>query len=249
MFHELTGWEWLILMLAAFCVGVAKSGFSGVSLVHVVVMAHLFGAYSSTGIVLPMLICGDIAAVIVFRRNAVWSHIARMLPPALVGIAVGWTIMRSVPVHGFGFWIGITILCLAALQIARWILGKRLDNVPHSLWFAWPMGFLAGVVTMMANAAGPVMALYFLAVALPKLEFAGTSAWFFLIVNAIKVPFSISLSLIDHNTLLLNAVLIPAIVAGLFAGRWALPKTPQRVFDGIMLGFAILGALKQMALF
>ena len=99
-------------------------------------------------------------------------------------------------------------------------------GVPHNRWFAWGMGLLAGVTTMLANAAGPIFALYALAVALPKFEIVGTSAWFFFIINAFKVPFSLGLGLIHGQTLLLNLVLSPVIVAGVFGGRWIIDAHP-----------------------
>ena len=50
---------------------------------------------------------------------------------------------------------------------------------------------------MTANAAGPVMTLYLSAAGIDKRRFVGTSAWFFLIVNLAKVPFSIGLGLMQ----------------------------------------------------
>jgi hypothetical protein len=111
------------------------------------------------------------------------------------------------------------------------------------------MGLLAGGTTMLINGAGPIMALYFLAIALPKLELVGTSAWFFLIVNVLKVPFSATLGLIHPETLRLNALLVPAIAAGLFAGRWLVRRIPQRLFDGLLLAFAAIAALRLIGLF
>jgi hypothetical protein len=106
------------------------------------------------------------------------------------------------------------------------------------------MGFIAGVTTMLANAAGPVMGLYLLAVALPKDAFVGTAAWFFLLINLIKVPFSAQLGLIHGSTLAFNLLLVPAIIAGLFLGRTAVAKLPQKWFDSLVLGFALLAAAK-----
>ena len=103
--------------------------------------------------------------------------------------------------------------------------------MPHARWFAWTIGLLAGVTTMLANAAGPIIALYSLAVGLPKFEFVGTSAWLFLIVNVFKVPFSVELGLIHAETLWLNLVLVPAILAGLAGGRWLTSRIPQQWFD------------------
>jgi uncharacterized membrane protein YfcA len=140
--------------------------------------------------------------------------------------------------------IGWIILGLALLQLARLQRPQWFAGVPHNPWFAWGMGLLAGVTTMLANAAGPIFALYALAVSLPKFEIVGTSAWFFFIVNALKIPFSVALGLIHTQTLLLNVVLSPVIVAGVFGGRWVVHHVPQRVFDAFLLAFAAIAALR-----
>jgi uncharacterized protein len=111
----------------------------------------------------------------------------------------------------------------------------------------WSIGLSAGIATMLANAAGPIIALYCLAVGLPKFEVVGTLAWFFLIVNVFKLPFSAGLGLIRTDTLLLNVLLFPAVVAGVAGGRWVVHRLPQRVFDLLMLAFAAVAALRLIA--
>jgi hypothetical protein len=97
---------------------------------------------------------------------------------------------------------------------------------------------------MMANAAGPIFALYAVAVALPKLEIVGTSAWFFLLLNAFKVPFSAALGLIQGSTLLLNLVLLPPLLVGVLLGRQVVRRLPQQAFELLMLGFAAVASLR-----
>ena len=106
------------------------------------------------------------------------------------------------------------------------------------------MGLLAGMTTMMANAAGPVMGLYLLSVSLPKAEFVGTSAWFFFLINLVKLPFSAQLGVVTRESLAFNAVLCPLIVAGLFLGRIIIQRIPQKTFDTLVLMFAVVASLK-----
>jgi len=243
---SLTLFQWLLCIVAGLGVGVAKSGFAGVSLIHVLVMAQIFGDKLSTGVVLPMLCVGDICAVIAFKRHAVWRHVGRTLPIACIGVVLGMWLMTRIPAAAYRPTIGWIVLVLVLVQLWRMWKPAQFEHVPHSFAFAATMGMLAGITTMMANAAGPVMALYFLAVGMPKLQFAGTSAWFFLIINLYKVPFSIGLGLIGKDTLLFNLALVPAIVAGLFLGRWLLNHVPQRLFDGLILAFAAIAALMRI---
>ncbi len=236
--------QWLLMVLAATGIGISKSGLPGISLLHVVIFAQLFPGLQSTGVILPMLIVGDVGAVLLFRRHARWEHVLRTLPPALIGVAIGWGLMRTFPGAQWNPVIGGIVLGLAMLQLGRNWKPDLFATVPHTHAFAWTIGLVAGVVTMIANAAGPVMALYLLAVALPKVEFVGTAAWFFLLINVLKVPFSAQLGLINPATLGLNAVLVPAIVAGLFLGRLLVARLPQRWFDTFVLAFAILAAFR-----
>jgi len=167
-----------------------------------------------------------------------------MLPPACVGVIIAAIIMRGLSEAVYKPIIGVTILALTALQVARIYKPEWFGNVPHSTWFAWTIGLVAGGATMLANAAGPIFTIYCLAVALPKFELVGTSAWFFFIINAFKVPFSIALGLIHGQTLAMNAILSPAIFVGLFIGRWLTAHIPQRLFDGLLLTFAAVAALR-----
>ena len=235
--------EWLLCIIAALGVGVAKSGFAGVSLVHVLVMAQIFGDKLSTGVVLPMLCIGDVFAVLAFKRHAVWRHVGRTLPIACIGVAIGMWLMTRIPAGAYRPIIGWTVLLLVLVQLWRMWKPAMFEKVPHSLPFAAAMGLLAGITTMMANAAGPVMGLYFLSVGLPKYQLTGTSAWFFLLINFYKIPFSIHLDLIHGDTLLFNLALAPAILAGLFLGRWLLAHVSQKIFDGLILAFAAVVAL------
>jgi uncharacterized membrane protein YfcA len=246
---DLTSTEWLLAAVAAVGIGIAKSGFAGVSLLYVVIFAFIFGARQSTGVVLLLLLVGDIGAVTAFRQHARWDYIWRMLPPACVGVVMGSLLLGRLSEEAFRPTIGSIILALTALQLVRMFFPRWLGDVPHTRTFAWAMGLAAGITSMLANASGPIIALYALAVGLPKLEFVGTNAWFFLIINAFKVPFSYTLGLIRGHTLLLNLALAPPIALGILIGRWLAHRVPQHIFNGLLLAFAAVAALRLVGLF
>jgi len=241
---DLTPAQWLLAIIGAIGLGIGKAGLAGMSLVHVLIFAFLFGARDSTGVVLPMLLIGDVGAVTLYHQDARWDYVRKMMPPACVGVILGALLMRGLSDAAFKPTIGWIILSLTALQVARMYRPGWFGSIPHSIWFAWTLGLLAGMTTMLANAAGPIFAIYLLAIGLPKLQFVGTSAWFFLLINAFKVPFSLMLGLIHGQTLLLNVLLTPAIAAGLLGGRWIIRRVPQRVFDALLLSFAAIAALR-----
>lgn len=239
----------VLVVLGAAGIGFSKSGFAGVGMIHVVIFASVFGARTSTGILLPLLIVGDVCAVKLFGAQAQWPYIRRLLLPTICGVVTGWLLLDRLDENFIKPLVGSIILGLSALQIARLWRPKLFAHMPHTSGFAWSLGVLAGTTTMLANAAGPVIALYLLAVSLPKYQLIATSAWFFLVVNVLKVPFSAWSGLIDFDSLILNATLAPCVVLGMVAGRWLVHRVPQRLFDSVLLACTALFALRLLGVF
>ena len=234
----------MLIAIGAAGIGFSKSGFAGVSMVHVVVFAAVFGARNSTGVLLPMLIIGDLLAVRLFGSEVQWPYLRRLLPPAFVGVVVGWWLLDRLAEASVRPLIGSIILFFAGMQALRIWRPKLFEQVPHAHWFAWTLGLLIGITTMLANAAGPLAALYMIAVALPKFQLIGTSAWFFLILNTFKIPFSANLGLIDMQTLTINAAFAPVVGLGMLAGRSLVHRLPQKAFDTTLLVITAAAALR-----
>src|SRR5215510_1517033 len=129
---SLSAAQWLLAVAGALGMGISKAGFPGMSLVHVLVFALVFGARNSTGIILPMLIAADVFAVRAFRQHAQWIYIRRMLPAAVVGIVIGFALMGRLDERAFAPLIGGIVLVLAVLQAGRMARPDLLANVPHS---------------------------------------------------------------------------------------------------------------------
>ncbi len=252
MTAHFTAWNWCVCLAAAVCIGMSKTGFNGVALVSVALMAGVLPARVSVGVVLPMLIFADCFAVRSFRQHAQWAEIRRVLPPALLGVFVGAVILRTFNEAGpaadvvFKRVVGGIVLVLTGLQAWRGAHPNAFATEARagSRLAGWTMGGLAGITTMLANAAGPVMALYLLGIGLPKMELVGTSAWIFLILNVCKIPFNYQLGLINADSLRLNLWLLPAVIAGVLVGRWLLRLVPQRPFALLLLGFAFAASLR-----
>ena len=104
-------------------------------------------------------------------------------------------------------------------------------------------GSLAGFTTMVANAGGPVTSMYFLACRYPVKAFLGTTAWFFFLVNLVKLPFSFSAGLVNPTTLSLAVVAAPVVIASALAGRRLAERMDQRVFEPIIVALTIISAL------
>ncbi len=234
----------LSLALAGYLTGLGKSGFGGMGLLALWLLAEVFPARESTGLILPILILADIFSVWWFRRHAVWRHVWGLLPPACLGVILGWWLMPHIPAADFRRVIGLIILLMSGLMILNraWPAFRNLTLQHPGL--QWPTGLLAGFTTMLANAAGPIATLYLLACRLPKLQFVGTAAVFFFLINLFKVPFSASLGLITWSTLAWSLSTLPLVFAGIQSGRWLLGKISQQVFEALLLVFTVAGGLR-----
>jgi uncharacterized membrane protein YfcA len=234
---------WILVCLAALCVGVGKAGFSGLGLIAVFLMAELFGK-ASVGVLLPMLIIADLSVYPMFRKHASWQPVWALLPPALAGMALGFWLLKVMPEEWAKPVIGSLILVMVALQLVRKYARDFFHRLAHSQGFGVAAGSFAGVATTLANAAGPVFQLYFLARQLPKMELIGIGARFFLLINLIKLPFMGGLSYTTAESLWLNLKLAPLIVVGILAGRSLLQLISQRLFELMIVGFALLAGLR-----
>ena len=158
----------LLFLLVALVVGMSKAGLSGISLSVIPVMALIFGAKESTGVMLPMLIIADIMAVIYYRRSAVWKHILRILPWVAAGIFIALLTGNMINANQFRIVLLTVVWIMLILMILNDFRKNRNDEIPENHFFASLMGLAGGFSTMIGNSAGPVFTLYFLAMRLPK---------------------------------------------------------------------------------
>ncbi len=207
-------------------------------MVGLLLMAQILTARESTGVILPMLIFADCFAIWTYRKTVLWHHVRSLIPLALVGVICGWWLMGQLPVEWFPPLLGLVILGMIGMQIA----GRKGVEAPPGRVYTIIMGWLGGVTTMLANAAGPVMTLYLLRARVPKWEFVGTAAWFFFFINLLKIPFSWELGLIHGSSLRLNFTLLPFIIVGALLGRLLIHKVPQAWFERITLWLTIPAA-------
>jgi len=244
--YDLSSTGWFLVVLCAVLTGVSKTGIPGLGILMAPLMTMAFPEHTreSTGILLGMLILGDLFAAGYYRRHAEWMYVLRLLPSAFLGIVAGWQAMGFVTDEQLQRIIGIIVLGMLAINYWRTRVRGEHAPIPRQWWFAVLMGFIAGVTTMMANAAGPVMVIYLLAMRLPKFAFIGTSAWFFFAVNWLKVPFSANLDLITGPSLKLDLMMLPLIALGAVAGILFLRKIPQKIFNDTVQVLAAAAAVK-----
>ncbi len=241
---QLSWFDLAVVALCAIMVGIAKTGIPGVGILVVPLMAAVLPARSSVGVLLGILILADLFAAGYYRRHAQWGHVTRLLPLTFAGIVAGYFALKVVNDEQLKPIISVIVLGMLAINYWRDRAGGENALIPTHWWFVVVIGFLAGVTTMMANAAGPVMIIYLLAMRLPKVEFVGTGAWFFFVVNWLKVPFSATLDLMSAETVKLNLVMLPFIAAGAITGILVLKRIPQKAFKVVVQVLAAAAAIK-----
>lgn len=234
--------SWILAFLAAFILGISKSGIKGIAIIIVTLMALAFGAKESTGLIVPLLIVGDIFAVIYYNRHAQWKYILRFLPWMILGVLIGVFIGKDLDEKTFKF--GMSFIILGSVMLMYWWDRRKSKSVPTHWAFAGSIGVLAGITTMIGNLAGAFSNIFFLAMRLPKNEFIGTAAWLFFIVNAFKLPFHIFVwHTITPETLLINLKLVPGILIGLFIGVRLVKIIKDDFYRKMILILTAIGAL------
>lgn len=231
-----------LLMFAAFLIGMAKTGVSGVAMFAVPIMAMIFGGKMSSGLMLPMLIMADLFAVKYYHRHANWNYLGKLFPSAAVGVVIGTWLGNHVDDELFR--LIMSGIIFVSLGIMLWMEKANKEKIPDYMWFAILMGLLGGITTMIGNLAGAVMALYLLSMRLPKNEYIGTAAWFFLVINLFKVPFHVvSWQTIDPNSFLLNLLGLPFIALGAYCGIQIVKRIPDKQYRWLVLAMTAIAAV------
>ncbi|WP_277464903.1 sulfite exporter TauE/SafE family protein [Parabacteroides sp. PF5-6] len=236
-------YDWVLLMVCALFIGMSKTGIQGITMLAIPLMAINFGAKPSTGLILPMLCFSDIIAVIYYRRAAEWRYIFKLLPSAIVGFFLAIAVDKLIPADEFRRLMAVCIFL--GLAVMFWTERKGVNSKMFSAWWYAPLfGLMGGFTTMIGNAAGAVMSVYLLSMRLPKYSFVGTSAWFFLVVNYLKLPLQIFVwDNISWTTLYLNALTIPFMLIGAALGIYFVKKVAEKTYRVFIIVVTVLSTL------
>lgn len=236
--------QWISIILAAFLVGFSKTGVGGVMMLAIPLLASAFGGRDSTGIMLPMLLIGDIFAIIYYHRSTEWKNVVIPLPWALAGLIFGAVIGKYISDEIFIKMIGIIILICLGILIYTEIKGQNF-KVPDKAWFYIVVGILSGFTSMIGNAAGPIFSIYLLALGFKKNNFMGISAWFFFLINFTKVPLQV---FVWHNigikSIIIAFIMIPVIAIGAILGAIILKKINEKFFRYLVIAMTAIASIR-----
>jgi uncharacterized protein len=241
---DLSSYQWTLLIISAVFVGMGKTGVQGLNLLIVPLLAVAFGGRNSAGLLLPMLAIADIFAVYYYNRHAEWQHVLRLIPSTVLGVFLGIYVGKAVSDSDFKAMMAVIVLISLAIMVWR---ERKMDvsALPTNWWFSGLVGLAGGFATMIGNAAGPVMAVYFLSMKLPKNVYIGTGAWFFLLVNFFKIPFHVifwdTISLYSFS---INLLLAPFIFIGAYAGIVLVKKIPEKPYRIFIIAMTAIAAIR-----
>jgi uncharacterized membrane protein YfcA len=231
------------IAVAAVLIGFSKTSIGGLVILAVPLMAIGFPGKDSTGIILPLMVFADLLAVLYYRRDCDWGVILRFFPLTAIGVFIGYLIMDHIPDDVFNVVLGIIIVIMLVMGIVTENVKLKPAGAASYTVF---VGLLVGIATMMANAAGPLLGIFFLQFGLNKAAFIGTRSWYFLILNAFKVPFSASMGLITWESLWLNALCIPLLGLGAWVGFKIIGYVNETIFKRCIQAASAVAAMYLM---
>ena len=233
---------WMLILLAAFIIGLSKAGLKGIDMMNVTIMAIVFGGKASTGVVLPLLCAADIMAVLYYHRHAQWVHFWKLIPWMVLGILIGVFVGKDLNEGNFRKIMAVIIVLTVVIMIV--LEFRKTMPIPSNKLFVANMGLIAGFTTMLGNLAGAFSNIYFLAMRMPKNDFIGTAAWVFLVINLFKLPFQIFYwKNITTNTLYTDLLLLPALIIGFILGLKIVSKIKDDNYRKIVIALTLVGAI------
>ncbi|RMC32399.1 sulfite exporter TauE/SafE family protein [Paracoccus alkanivorans] len=225
---ELSTEGWLLAILASMAVGLAKGGLAMVAILAVPILSLVMSPVQAAGLMLPVYIVSDLGGLLAFRRDFDRRVLKTSLPGAAVGIGMGWATAHIVPDRGVTLIVGLIGLVFALNALIRPDLSARARQPSPLRGSFW--GALAGYTSFVSHSGAPPYQVYVQPLRLPSVIFAGTTTWYFAVVNWIKlIPYA-ALGQLSPANLKVAAVLTPVALVSVWVGLRLVRIIPQALF-------------------
>lgn len=231
----------VIIALLGFMIGFAKGGFNGLGALLTPILALVLPVASAVGVLLPMLMVGDVFAVYMYWKEWDLELVKRMLPAGIVGALAGTALLSSVSADGLRIILGVFVL----VSVAYKFLSDRVEAMRYEprLWHAPAAGLLSGVASGMFNSGGPPFNSYLLLQKLKPRPFIATTAIFFALLNLIKVPGFLYTGVLDLTLLFSLWWVFLFIPVGIWVARMTLTRLSPSAFEWIIIVLLIFSSL------
>lgn len=231
----------VVIALLGFMIGFAKGGFGGLGALLTPILALVLPVASAVGVLLPMLMVGDVFAVYMYWKEWDLDLVKRMLPAGVVGALAGTFLLSSVSPDGLRIILGIFVL----VSVAYKFLSDRIQALRYEPrpWHAPAAGLLSGVASGMFNSGGPPFNAYLLLQKLQARPFIATTAIYFALLNLIKVPGFLYTGVLNLSLLFSLWWVFPFIPVGIWVARRTLTRLSPSAFEGIIVVLLIFSSL------
>lgn len=234
------------MMVIGLLVGITKTAIGGLGLLCAALIAQIMPAKESTGVLLLLFLTGDLFAIRAYKEHVEWKFLKTLIWPVLIGIVSGAFYLSHSTDSSLKQTIGWVVVLLVALYPATQYWQRHNEDLsvrfPRTLRIF--LGSTAGFMSMVANAGGTPMTIYLLLRKKSVLNFLGNTAWFFFILNLTKLPFTLSLGLLNFSSFHYLYPALPMVAIGAFLGKKIISKINQQLFQNITLVSAAAVGLK-----
>jgi uncharacterized membrane protein YfcA len=231
----------IVIAILGFMIGLAKGGFGGLGALLTPILALVLPVALAVGVLLPMLMVGDVFALYMYWKEWDFDLVKRMLPAGIAGALIGTFLLSWMSPDGLRIVLGIFVLLLVAYRlISDRIQSLRYESKP---WHAPAAGFLAGLASGMFNNGGPAFSSYLLLQKLTARPFIATSAIYFALLNLIKVPGFLYTGVLDLPLLFSLWWVFPFIPVGIWVARITLTRLSPSTFEWVIIILLIFSSL------
>ena len=231
----------IIIAFLGFMIGLAKGGFGGLGALLTPILALVLPVASAVGVLLPMLMVGDMFAISMYWKEWDLDLVKRMLPAGIIGALAGTFLLSSISMNGLRIVLGIFVLLVVAYRF----VSDRIESIRYEprTWHTPVAGFLAGVASGMFNSGGPAFNSYLLLQKLKARPFIATTAIYFALLNLIKVPGFLYTGVLDLPLLFSLWWVFPFIPVGIWVARRTLTHLSPSAFEGIIVVLLVFSSL------
>ncbi len=235
-------WAWVLAVLAAISVGLAKGGLSMVGVISVPLMSLVMSPVQAAGMLLPVFVISDLGGLIAYRKNFDRAVLVRLMPGAVLGIFLGWATASYVSDQTVELVVGIIGLAFALKALSKGganAPARQPDWNRGSFW-----GLIAGYTSFVAHAGAAPYQVYAQPLRMSPLIYAGTTTIFFAVCNWIKlIPYAMLGQLSGDNLKVAAILTIPALIS-VQVGIWVVKRLSPTIFYGLITWMLLLVSIR-----
>jgi hypothetical protein len=231
----------IVIAILGFMIGLAKGGFGGLGALLTPILALVLPVALAVGVLLPMLMVGDVFALYMYWKEWDSDLVKRMLPAGVVGALAGTALLSWLSPDGLRIILGVFVLVLVGYKF----VSDRIQALRYEprVWHAPAASLLAGVASGMFNYGGPAFSSYLLLQKLKARPFIATTAIYFALLNLIKVPGFLYTGVLNVPLLFSLWWVFPFIPLGIWVARAMLTRLSPSAFEWLIILLLIFSSV------